>query len=234
MIFHLVKRTDLSTPSAGLLIWADYVAHAAGLGRSGFRRSLDKYRETRESGDKEHRRETDVAASSISPQKLYGVPVGLMFFEGAPRILSAGVMVPGLVVGDPERVVVEAYPGVLARQLIGRRGYKQDTRSKQTSVQVDARMDILTALRSGAVHTSHGLLVHAPDTFCADPSGDRLDALLCAVQAAWSWTHREEVFANLPRSAAREGWIADPSVRCRKVSPNPLPEAEAKTSSAKL
>ena len=62
-----------------------------------------------------NRRATDIAASSISPQKLYGVPVGLMFFEGAPRLMRLGVTIPGLQSGDPERIVVEAYPGVLAR-----------------------------------------------------------------------------------------------------------------------
>lgn len=65
--------------------------------------------------DSEHRRQIDKQARSISPQKLYGVPVGKMFFEGAPRLVDAGVSVPGLLRGDPGRVVVEAYTGVLAR-----------------------------------------------------------------------------------------------------------------------
>ena len=92
---------------------------------------------------------TDKAAGAISPQKLYGTPVGLMFFEGAPRLSAAGVTIPGLQAGDPERIVVEAYPGVLARALIGRRGYKQDTKAKQTAEQAQARRDLLSAL-SGA------------------------------------------------------------------------------------
>jgi hypothetical protein len=55
---------------------------------------LEVYRSHRPFGDKEHRRKTDIAASSISPQKLYGVPVGLMFFEGAPRLVKSGVTIP--------------------------------------------------------------------------------------------------------------------------------------------
>jgi hypothetical protein len=90
--------------------WADYVAHAASLGRQGFRDALEDYRRERPKGDKEHRRKTDIAASSISPQKLYGVPVGLMFFEGAPRLVRSGVTIPGLQSGDAQRIVVEAYP----------------------------------------------------------------------------------------------------------------------------
>src|SRR4249920_2461674 len=91
--------------------WAAYVAHAGSLGRRGFRNALDAYRNGRSPGDKEHRRATDKAALSISPQKLYGVPVALMFFEGAPRLVRAGVTIPVLQSGDASRIVVEAYPG---------------------------------------------------------------------------------------------------------------------------
>jgi len=91
--------------------WAGYVDHAASLGRVGFRAALDAYRAPWPYGDKEHRRATDVAAGSISPQTLSGTPVGLMFSEGAPRLRQAGVTIPGLQAGDPERIMVEAYPG---------------------------------------------------------------------------------------------------------------------------
>jgi hypothetical protein len=75
--------------------WQGYVGHVGSLDRKSFRSVLDGYRANRPAGDKEHRRETDVKAGSISPQKLYGTPVGLMFFEGAPRLLEAGVTIPG-------------------------------------------------------------------------------------------------------------------------------------------
>ena len=74
--------------------WAEYVHHAGGLGRIGFREALNSYKQGRIAGDKEHRRATDKTAGSISPQKLHGVPVGLMFFEGAPRLLASGVTIP--------------------------------------------------------------------------------------------------------------------------------------------
>lgn len=61
------------------------VDHVSSMDRKAFRKALDDYRTPRQPGDKEHRRHTDIAAGSISPQKLYGTPVGLMFFEGAPR-----------------------------------------------------------------------------------------------------------------------------------------------------
>ncbi len=112
--------------------WSGYVDHVASMPRSEFRKVLDEYRNDRKPGDKEHRRQTDITAGSISPQKLYGTPVGLMFHEGAPRLRAANVTIPGLHDGDPNRVTIEAYPGALARQLIGRRSYKQDTKKKQT------------------------------------------------------------------------------------------------------
>jgi hypothetical protein len=133
------------------LTWDGYVLTAAALGRDGFRAALDGYRAGRPPGDKEHRRAPDVAAGAISPQKLYGTPVGLMFFEGAPRLRAADVTVPGIREGDPERIAVEVYPGLLARTLIGRTSYKQDTRSKQTAAQAAARRALLKQVTGDAL-----------------------------------------------------------------------------------
>ncbi|MDZ7829218.1 MAG: DUF429 domain-containing protein [Halofilum sp. (in: g-proteobacteria)] len=112
--------------------WAGYVDHVASLDREKFRSKLDEYRAPRASGDKEHRRERISPRDRSAHKNSYGTPVGLMFFEGAPRLQQAGLMIPGLQHGDPGRIVVEAYPGVMARRLIGRRGYKNDTKRKQT------------------------------------------------------------------------------------------------------
>jgi hypothetical protein len=192
--------------------WQGYIDHAQALGRAGFRSALDEYRARRPPGDKEHRRSTDVAAGSLSPQKLFGTPVGLMFFEGAPRLRKAGVTIPGLQRGDPGRIVVEAYPGILARTLIGRRGYKQDTRAKQTPGQFGARRELLREIRAGATAALYGLFVEAPTGLADDPGGDHLDALLCAIQAAWAWTRRNEGFGLPEQIDPLEGWIADPVV----------------------
>ncbi|BBK29678.1 hypothetical protein STHU_03120 [Allostella humosa] len=189
--------------------WAAYVHHAGQLGRTGFREALNRYKENRIAGDKEHRRATDEAAGSVSPQKLYGVPVGLMFFEGAPRLLAAGVSIPHLHCGDPQRIAVEAYPGVLARQHIGRRSYKNDTRKKQTVDQHEARRDLLQALREEAPRR-YGFSIVAPGDLCDDPGADHIDALLCAVQAAWAWRQRGERFGAPETVDQLEGWIANP------------------------
>ena len=159
--------------------WTDYVRHAHRMGRNEFRHNLDKYRASRPDGDKEHRRKTDVAAGSISPQKLYGVPVGLMFFEGASRLIEAKVTIPGLQVGDENRIVVEAYPGFLTRKLIGRQSYKNDSKRKQTGDQATARHNLLSRITSGEL-TEYGFRVETPAALADDPTGDHL--MHCCVQ----------------------------------------------------
>ncbi len=204
--------TDVGWPPE----WCEYVRHAENLGKERFEAVLNRYRKCQPDGQKEHRRKTDVRARSLSPQKLYGTPVGKMFFQGAPRLLDAGVEVPGLQAGDPDRVVVEAYPGVLART-VTKDGYKNDKRKKQTIGQRDARSRIVNALTGGELVPSYGVIVVAADpNLLDDPTGDSLDALLCAVQAAWAWLNREGLFGNL-NIDAREGWIADPKAILVKV-----------------
>jgi len=187
------------------------------LERSGFRDVLDTYRSTRPAGDKEHRRATDIAAGSISPQKLYGTPVGLMYFEGAQRLRASGVTIPGLQEGDPQRLVVETYPGMLARNIIGRRSYKQDTKSKQTTQRHQARKNLLREIIDRATKPLYGFNVSVTMNLTADPGGDQLDALLCAIQAASAWRQRTNRFGMPENTDPLEGWIAGfPITRARR------------------
>jgi hypothetical protein len=41
----------------------------------------------------------------------------------------------------------------------------------------------------------------------------QLDALVCAIQAAWAWTRRDHGFGLPEHVDPLEGWIADPHVR---------------------
>lgn len=191
--------------------WAGYVEHSESLGRQSFREALDDYRRPRRSGDREHRRATDEAARSISPQKLYGVPVGLMFFEGAPRLIKSDVTIPVLRAGDPERIAGEAYPALLVRHL-GYAGYKNDSSLKQTEEQLRTRRSILKDKLHGKLEARYGLLVEAPIALADDPGGDQLDALICAVQAAWAWTMKDRRYGAPADADALEGWIADPTL----------------------
>ena len=190
--------------------WAGYVGHVATLDRKGFRQALEDYKRDRAPGDKHHRRSCDAISKSQSPQTLYGTPVGLMFFEGAPRLLKSGVHLPYHHDGDSSRVVLEGYPGVVARQLIGQRSYKSDTRTKQTREKHRARQEIWRQLTSAKGREIYGFTVEAPRAIADDPGADDLDALLCAVQAAWGWSRRAQGFGASSGLDRLEGWICDP------------------------
>ena len=196
--------------------WADYVEREVKRlpDRQAWRNTLDDYKRNRAPGDKEHRRQTDVAARSVSPQKQYGVPVGLMFFEGVPRLRAADVLIPGLKKGSCDRVVVEGYPGVAARSLVGKLSYKAESPSKQTDARLQARRLILDRLLGGWGVNIYGLHIQNPNgvDVVTDPTGDRLDALLCAVQAAWAWRSGPPNFGLPAPICPTEGWIADPNV----------------------
>lgn len=200
--------TDLGWP----LRWAALVRHCEALGRVELRRVLDAYRESRPSGDKYPHRRGDRAAFSHSPVKLVNPPVALMFLEGAPRLLSAGVSVPGLHDGDPARVALEAYPGWAMRRLSGGRrppSYKNDAPAKQTPAQRRERERAIRQVTSAQAPLGIGLRASAAllKSMRDDASGDRLDAVLCALQAAWGWQRRKRNF-GLPRTAdPLEGWI---------------------------
>lgn len=196
--------------------WSAYVAHAGSMSRARFRAELDAYRAPRPAGDREHRRATDVRASAISPQKLYGVPVGLMFHVGAPLLQRSRVNLPHLRETGDDRVVVEAYPGFFIRQLFGRVRYKSDSRAGQSEAQWQIRREIVDALSGPAVRLAYGVTVEARaeqrEEIVADGAGDCLDALLCAVQAAWAWRRKDEGFGCRSDVDPLEGWIADPAL----------------------
>ena len=136
-------------------------------------------------------------------------PVALMFHEGARRIVAAGVHVPALCEGDASRIALEAYPGLLARkQLAVRESYKSDTRSEHTSARKAARRKIIEGLKMGKplgirLDASRRLEKRALD----DGSGDTLDAVICAVQAAWGWQRRTSNYGLPADAPAGEGWI---------------------------
>jgi hypothetical protein len=189
--------------------WEALVAHCAALGRAGLRAAFDAYRATRPVGDKYPHRATDLPAASHSPIKLVNPPVALMFLEGARRLAAAGVHVPGLRTGDGARVAVEAYPGLAARA-ITRVSYKSDEARRQTPARRAARAAIVRRLRRDGGPLGVRLDgERAPlAALVDDPSGDALDAVLAALQAAWCWRRRARNFGLPRRIDPLEGWIA--------------------------
>lgn len=192
--------------------WAGYVEKVSRLDRAGFRQVLENYKRDRSPGDKQHKRTCDVLARSQSPQTLYGTPVALMFFEGAPRLLLSGAHLPHQCDGDTSRIVIEAYPGVCARILIGKTSYKNDSKRRQSVDQRRARQELLASLTGTTGKGHYGITIHAPADLADDPGGDELDALICAVQAAWAYRHANENYGAPENLDRLEGWIADPAI----------------------
>ena len=77
-------------------------------------------------------------------------PVAYMLHAGVPLLLAAPASLPAHAhVGDPQRVALEAYPGLLAREVVGPRSYKSDERAKHTDDRLWARIAIVDALCEG-------------------------------------------------------------------------------------
>ncbi|HLL17628.1 MAG TPA: DUF429 domain-containing protein [Rubrivivax sp.] len=174
--------------------------------RMDFRALIDQWGNARPAGQRLIHRKTDGAMPGItssSPLQTRYVPVGLMYYEGLSRIVASGASVPRRVPGDPQRVAVEGYPGLLAFELIGRRSYKNSALADR----LIARKDIVDALEQGRTRLGLRLkLSHAQrEALVDDVSGDRLDAALCLMQAGWA-SQRE--FGGMPQTAdVVEGWI---------------------------
>jgi hypothetical protein len=142
-------------------------------------------------------------------------PVAFMLHAGVPRLVAAGVTLPGLKQGDPDRVALEAYPGLLARSVLGSTSYKSDDIHRQTPARLIARKTLIHAIESGDAPLLKGIgarlkLSHAQrDELDDDASGDRLDAVLCLVQAAWGLSRHQAGHTpyGLPAFDPLEGWI---------------------------
>jgi Protein of unknown function (DUF429) len=211
---------DLALPP----LWPAYVSAFAAMGREGFVTCLNAYREKQPSGKKEHLRLVDTVAKAISPMKLYGVPVGKMFFELAPRLVKTALNIPLLRPTADKRTVIEVYPSLIARALLGKRGhkkqgyrkqgYKSDTKKQQTKERAETRENLIKALESQKLQATYGIKVSLTakqkEMLMNDAKGDTLDAFLAAIQTAWAY--RQTNFGFPTNVDGLEGWIADPSV----------------------
>ena len=187
--------------------WAALMHHVAGLSRAEIRKHFMAFCAARPAGAKFAHRATDAPAGCSPSMKWVNPPVAYMLHAGVPLLIGAGVHVPGRLAGDMARVALEGYPGLLARELLGRRSYKSDTRADQTPERLIARIDHVDALDRGATRLALRLkLTHAQrDELIADASGDRLDAVLCLMQAAWASTRQG--FGVPADVDPLEGWI---------------------------
>ena len=192
--------------------WLGCMRHYAALERSAIRATFAAFCAARPAGAKFAHRACDGPAGSSPSMKWVNPPVAYMLHAGVPLLLDAGVDLPGLHAGDPDRVALEAYPGLLAREIVGRRSYKSDTVAKQDAARLIARKDLVAALEQGRTRLRLRLQLStaAHDELVADPSGDRLDAVLCLLQAAWASGQANH---GVPTGVdPLEGWIASAPV----------------------
>lgn len=195
--------------------WEQLVAWAAALGREGFCAVVHPAFSAARGRPQDKHRAVDALAGSHSPLKTMdpskrqaiNPPVGLMFYEGAPRLAAAGLHLPGLRENGDRRVAIEAYPGYLAARL-GQRHYKND-KSESAPLRRAARRAVLQRLAAGE---PLGIELMLPPKLARraidDASGDSLDAVLCAVQAAWCALRADDGYGLPPDIDPLEGWIA--------------------------
>lgn len=189
------------------LEWRPLIEHYASLSRVEIRELFAAFCAARPAGSKFAHRACDGPAGSSPSMKWVNPPVAYMLHAGVPLLLASGASLPGLHEGDPARLALEGYPGLTARELIGRRSYKSDSKAMQTSERLIARKDVIEALEQGRSRLGLRLkLSHAQrDELAADGSGDKLDAVLCLMQAAWA---SQQPRYGLPEDMdALEGWI---------------------------
>ncbi len=184
------------------LRWRELIDHYATLERSAIRATFAAFCAARPVGGKFAHRACDGPAGASPSMKWVNPPVAYMLHSGVPALLAAGCDLPGLHPGDRQRQALEAYPGLLAREVLGRQSYKSDDPKRQDAARAAARRQLLEALEVG--RTRLGLRLTAPpalrEELLEDGSGDCLDATLCLLQVAWGLRQ------------PRWGWPADVDV----------------------
>lgn len=195
--------------------WEGYVDEVGGLSKEEFEGAIRADMATRPPGSKWRYRLADRRSGSSSAMMLFRVPVGKMFFQGAPRLHASGVRVEPCRCNGDNRVAVEAYPAVVARRFLGRRAYKRDA-VPDTPERRSARETLISGLQSATLKEVYGVTVEMENSwrekFASDPSADALDSLLCAVQAAWAYLRRDDDYGVPPECDPDEGWIVDPAL----------------------
>jgi hypothetical protein len=168
--------------------WPALIAHYAALHRATIRDTFAAFCAARAPGGKFAHRACDRPAGSSPSMKWVNPPVAYMLHAGMPPLLAAGCDLPGLHAGDVTRVALEAYPGLVARDLLGARSYKSDDAAKQTPARAAARETLVTALQGGQGRLGLRLVLSPAlrALLIDDASGDQLDAALCLLQAAWA------------------------------------------------
>ena len=209
--------------------WKGYAQKLTRRSRAEFEKKIKNFKSKHSSPYKEPLRFTDILASAQSPLKLVNPPVAKMFYEGSKIILKSGASILPCHPKRGNRILLEAYPALVARRFA--ESYKSN--DKDTPKKKAARKVIISGITDSNLKTEFGFSVKLEDSvrsqIQSDSKGDSLDAVLCSLQAAWSWQQGKPnygiptAYKNLTQS---EGWIVDPSLklnssRISKKKPRP-------------
>jgi hypothetical protein len=195
--------------------WRALIEHYAGLTRREVRDTFAAFCAARPTGARFAHRACDAPAGSSPSMKWVNPPLAYMLHAGVPLLIGAGLHLPAVMApgdGDARRVALEGYPGLLAREVLGRRSYKSDDRARQTAARQAAREELVAALEAGRTRLGVRLALTSAqrEELVRDPMGDRLDAVLCLVQAAWASGRPRH---GLPEDVdPMEGWIVSAGV----------------------
>jgi hypothetical protein len=188
--------------------WRTCIEHYAALPRAQVRATFAAFCAARPAGLKFAHRACDRPAGSSPSMKWVNPPVAYMLHAGVPLLLAAGATLPAHAhAGDAQRIALEAYPGLLAREIVGTRSYKSDDVAKHTDDRLWARIAIVDALSEGRTRLELSLVLTDAQRgmLLDDASGDALDAVLCLLQAAWASLRADR---GVPAAVdPLEGWI---------------------------
>lgn len=198
-----------------------------------FRERIESWKKSGKTGNEKRvflLRHTDklsgfAGSNPSSPMKVHhycNPPVGRMFFQGANRLCESGVCIQPVRRNNCARVVVEAYPRLVADKFIPGGKYKEGNNLSAS------REAIISGL---AKENEYQVLVKFDNSkdrqACIDDEqGDKLDSVLSSVQAAWAYLSEQKEagkpertqFYGVPVFSVScmnqivdlEGWIADP------------------------
>jgi hypothetical protein len=129
----------------------------------------------------------DAWIGAQSPMNTVRPPVALMFLEATRILRHEDVSIlPVRRLRQPNGIVLEAYPKIVARRFIGSRPYKD--RPGLSAARQEIIGGLLDARPEGVMRSVYGISVCIERRVAAqcvsDDAGDMIDSILCAVQAA--------------------------------------------------
>ena len=194
--------------------WNDCVQHVAGLPKTEFEATIAAFRAQRPPGKKHPLRIPDQRVGACSPLMLHGVPVAKMFHVAAPCLLEASLHIVPCRPRPEDRVVIEVYPGAVARHLIGKAPYKGGS-TAQALQRYEHRAALMQALQQTPPIARYGVQCRFSPALgaamLADYSGDILDAVLCLLPTAWAASRLDGSYGVPSDADPLEVWLVDPA-----------------------